>query len=49
MCIRDRSLSQYLGEIKLVDMRINEAIFEKNDKTYMIIDFNNQIREVNEY
>ena len=34
------SLSQYLGEIKLVDMRINEAIFEKNDKTYMIIDFN---------
>ena len=43
------SLSQYLGEIKLVDMRINEAIFEKNDKTYMIIDFNNQIREVNEY
>ena len=43
------SLSQYLGEIKLVDMRIHEAIFEKNDKTYMIIDFNNQIREVNEY
>ena len=43
------SLSQYLGEIKLVDMRINEAIFEKNDNTYMIIDFNNQIREVNEY
>ncbi len=43
------SLSQYLGEIKLVDMRIHEAIFEKNDKTYIIIDFNNQIREVNEY
>ena len=43
------SLSQYLGEIKLVDMRIHEAIFEKNDKTYMIIDFNNQIREVDEY
>ena len=43
------SLSQYLGEIRLVDMRIHEAIFEKNDKTYMIIDFNNQIREVNEY
>ena len=43
------SLSQYLGEIKLVDMRIHEAIFEKNDKSYIIIDFNNQIREVNEY
>ena len=43
------SLSQYLGEIKLVDMRINEAIFEKNDSSYIIIDFNNQIREVNEY
>ena len=43
------SLSQYLGEIRLVDMRIHEAIFEKNDKTYIIIDFNNQIREVNEY
>ena len=43
------SLSQYLGEIKLVDMRIHEAIFEKNDNSYIIIDFNNQIREVNEY
>ena len=27
------SLSQYLGEIRLVDMRIHEAIFEKNDKS----------------
>ena len=43
------SLSQYLGEIKLVDMRIHEAIFEKDDKSYIIIDFNNQIREANEY
>ena len=43
------SLSQYLGEIRLVDMRIHEAIFEKNDNSYIIIDFNNQIREVNEY
>lgn len=43
------SLSQYLGDIKLVDMRIHEAIFEKNDKSYIIIDFNNQIREANEY
>ena len=38
------SLSQYLGDIKLVDLRLNEAIFEKDDKTFIIIDFNNQIR-----
>ena len=31
------------------DLRINEAIFEKDDKSYIIIDFNNQIRESNEY
>ena len=43
------SLFQYLGDIKLVDLRLTEAIFEKDDKTYMIIDFNNQIRETSEY
>jgi len=43
------SLYQYLGDIKLVDLRLTEAIFEKDDKTYMIIDFNNQIREASEY
>ncbi len=43
------SLFQYLGDIKLVDLRLTEAIFQKEDKTYMIIDFNNQIRESNEY
>jgi hypothetical protein len=43
------SLHQYLGDIKLVDLRLTEAIFEKDDKTYMIIDFNNQIREASEY
>ena len=43
------SLTQYLGDIKLVDLRLNEAIFEKDDKTFIIIDFNNQIRETNEY
>ena len=43
------SLSQYLGDIKLVDLRLNEAIFEKDDKTFIIIDFNNQIRETNQY
>ena len=40
---------QYLGKIKLVDLRITEAIFEKDDKSYLILDFNNQIRETNEY
>tara|TARA_B100000941_G_scaffold287694_1_gene263301 strand:- start:4485 stop:4934 length:450 start_codon:yes stop_codon:yes gene_type:complete len=43
------SLTQYLGDIKLVDLRLNEAIFEKDDNSYIIIDFNNQIREANEY
>ena len=31
------SLSQYLGEIKLVDMRINEAIFEKTARKFYSI------------
>ena len=39
------NLNQYLGKIKFVDLRLTEAIFEKDDKTYIIIDFNNQIRE----
>ena len=43
------TIGQFLGKIKLVDLRITEAIFEKNDKSYIIIDFNNQIREANEY
>ncbi len=43
------TLGQYLGEIKLIDLRLTEAIFQKEDKTYMIIDFNNQIRETDEY
>ena len=43
------TLGQYLGEIKLIDLRLTEAIFQKEDKSYMIIDFNNQIRESNEY
>ena len=43
------TIGQYLGKVKLVDLRINEAIFEKDDKSYIIIDFNNQIRESNEY
>ena len=43
------TLGQFLGKIKLVDLRITEAIFEKEDKSFVIIDFNNVIRESNEY
>ena len=43
------TIGQYLGKIKLVDLRLNEAIFENEDKNYVIIDFNNQIREADEY
>lgn len=43
------TLGQFLGKIKLVDLRIHEAIFEKEDKSFMIIDFNNVIREASEY
>ena len=44
------TLGQYLGKIKLIDLRLTEAIFKKEEKdTYMIIDFNQQIRETNEY
>ena len=43
------TLGQYLGKNQLVDLRLTEAIFQKEDKKYIIIDFNNQIREANEY
>ena len=43
------TIGQFLGKIKLIDLRITEAIFEKENKAYLIIDFNNQIRETNEY
>ncbi len=43
------TIGQYLGKIKLVDLRLNEAIFEKDDEKFIIIDFNNVIREVDEY
>ena len=43
------TLGQYLGEIKLIDLRLTEAIFQKEDKSYIIIDFNNQIRESDDY
>ena len=46
------TLGQYLGKIKLIDLRLTEAIFEKEkdqEKNFMIIDFNQQIRESDEY
>ena len=43
------TLGQFLGKIKLVDLRLNEAIFEKEDKTFIMIDFNNVVREADEY
>ncbi len=43
------TLGQNLGKVKLVDLRLTEAIFEKEDKTYLIIDFNNMVRETDEY
>ena len=43
-------LNEELKEgLRLVDMRLKEAIFQKEDETYMIIDFNNKIREADEY
>ena len=43
------TLGQFLGKIKLVDLRLTEAIFQKEDESFIILDFNNQIRETNEY
>ena len=43
------TLGQYLGKIKLIDLRLTEAIFKKEDEAYMVIDFNQQIRETDEY
>ena len=35
--------------VKLIDMKLSEAIFEKEDGTYMIINFKNQIKETDVY
>ena len=43
------TLGQYLGEIQLIDLRLTEAIFKKDDGKFMIIDFNNQVRETDDY
>jgi hypothetical protein len=44
------TLGQFLGEIKLVDLRLTEAIFKNDEKNiFVVIDFNRQIRETDEY
>ncbi len=43
------TLGQNLGKIKLIDLRLTEAIFEKEDKSFIIIDFNNIVRQADEY
>ena len=43
------TLGQYLGKNKFIDLRLTEAIFKKEDGKFLIIDFNNQIREADEY
>ena len=43
-------LNESLNEdLRLVDLKLNEAIFKKGDDTYISIDFNNQIKETDEY
>ena len=34
--------------VKLVDLKIDEAVFQKNESSYLIINFKNQIRETAE-
>tara|TARA_B100001063_G_C16713844_1_gene529570 strand:+ start:341 stop:787 length:447 start_codon:yes stop_codon:yes gene_type:complete len=43
------TLGQFLGKNKFIDLRLTEAIFKKEDGKYLILDFNNQIREADEY
>ena len=43
-------LHEELSEgIRLVDMRTDEAIFQKEDMSYITINFSNQIKETDEY
>ena len=35
--------------VKLVDMTLNQAVFQKADDTYMTIDFTNKIKETDEF
>ena len=50
LIILNLALHEELSEgVKLVELRVNEAIFEKDDNSYLVINFKNQIKEVNEY
>ena len=43
-------LQEELSEgVKLVDMTLNEAVFQKADGTYMTINFKNKIKETDEF
>jgi outer membrane lipoprotein-sorting protein len=43
-------LNEELEEgLRFVDLRLTEAIFEKEDGKYMVIDFKNKVKEVDEY
>ena len=43
------TLGQYLGKNQFIDLRLTEAIFKKEDGKYLILNFNNQIREADDY
>ena len=43
------TIGQYLGKNQFIDLRLTEAIFKKEDGKYLILDFNNQIREADDY
>ena len=43
------TLGQYLGKNQFIDLRLKEAIFKKEQGKYLILDFNNQIREADDY
>ena len=43
------TLGQFLGKNQFIDLRLTEAIFKKEDGKFLIIDFNNQIREADDY
>ena len=47
--IQTLTIGQELGKIKLIDLRLTEAIFKKEDEKYLIINFNNQIKETDDY
>ena len=41
---------EVLSGVKLVDVNIKQAVFEKDgDNKYIIMNFKNQIKEANEY